>query len=171
MPYVTHQQLEKIPGAKELARVAGDMHRPAIDPTLMALTLRGEDRSAYSADAIAQADDALARIDTVIDEADRLIDGYVGRRYRLPLTLTPDAATTLSGLSRAITRYKLHTGRISDEKTDPIARDYQDALRMLREIGDAKFSLGIDDPQTQSTDASEVLIDTGQKVFGRRVWP
>lgn len=171
MPYVTHQQLERIPGAKELARVAGDMHRPAIDPLLMSLTLRGEDRSAYAPEAIADADGALSRIDTAIAEADSLIDGYVGRRYQLPLALTPNAVTTLSGLSRAITRYKLHTGRISDEKTDPIARDYQDALRTLREIGEGKFSLGIDDPQTQGTEPSEVLIDAGHKVFGRKVWP
>lgn len=168
MPYVTLQQLAEIPGAQELAQVASDRHRGIVDAALMELTLLGGDRSAYSAEQVAEADQALARVQTAITSAEATVNGYIGRRYRLPLGAVPDV---IAEWSRQIARYKLHSGRISDEREDPIARDYRDALRFLQQVADGRFSLGLDDPEAAPSDAGEVQIDTGRKVFGRNYLP
>lgn len=143
--YASLAQLAEIPGARELAQVASDEYAPVVDAELMNLTLRGQDRSAYEADAIAAADAAAERITRAVVEADAIIDGYLARRgYPLPLSPVPNL---VAGWSRAIARYILHKVRISDERTDPIARDYRDALKFLQLTADGKFSLGADDPQ------------------------
>jgi phage gp36-like protein len=143
--YVTFLQLAEIPGARELSQVASAEHLALVDYELMDLTLRGGDRSGYTADQTEAADAAAARITQAIASADALINGYLQRRsYTLPLSPVP---AIVAGWSRAITRYELHKSRISDEKSDPIARDYRDALKLLQLTADGKFSLGIDDPQ------------------------
>lgn len=168
MPYVTLLKLAEIPGALELAQVASDQHAGIVDAVLMELTLIEGDRSGYDADAIAAADQAKARIEEAIGEADALIDGYLGKRYALPLASTPGILATWS---RAIVRYKLHKDRITDERSDPIARDYRDALRFLEQVAAGKFSLGLDDPTTGASADGEVQFDSGHKVFGRRYLP
>lgn len=171
MPYVTLPQLAELPGALELAQVATDRHAPhAVDATLMELTLVDGDRSAFDPDDIALADDAATRILQTIDEACAVIDGYIGRRYRLPLSL-PTVPSVLTSWARAIARYKLHGDRISGEPTDPIVRDYKDAIRFLEQVAAGKFSLGIDDPDAQGAGPGDVRIDVGHKVFGREYLP
>jgi phage gp36-like protein len=171
MSYVTLLQLAELPGALELSQVATDRHAAGIvDAQLMELTLTDGDRSAYSADDIAAADQARARIVQASGESDALIDGYIGKRYRLPLPLT-QIPTILTTWARAITRYKLHGERISSEPSDPIVRDYKDALRFLQQVAEGKFSLGIEDPEAQGNGPGEVRIDPGLKVFGREHLP
>lgn len=167
MSYVTLVQLAGIPGALELSQVASDPHGALVEPALLALTLIDGDRSSYPADEIAAADRTRERIEGAVAEADALIDGYLGKRYTLPLASPP---ALLAIWSRAIARYKLHGERISDEKTDPVVRDYRDALKFLSQIAEGKFSLGIEDP-AQSPGLGEVRIESGQKVFGRAYLP
>lgn len=164
MPYVTLPQLAELPGALELAQVASDAHQGVVDAALMELTLLGGDRSSYEADLVAAADQAKARIVQAILEADGLIDGYLGKRYTLPLPSPPGILVTWA---RAIARYKLHQDRISNEQSDPIARDYRDALKFLREVAKGDFSLGLEDPESQALGEGEIRIDAGKKVFGR----
>jgi len=46
-----------------------------------------------------------------------------------------------------IGRYLLHKERFgTEEKTDPVVRDYKEAIRLLQEVRDGKFSLGVEDP-------------------------
>jgi len=169
MSYVTLLQLAEMPGALELAQVATDQHAPhAVDAALMELTLVDGDRSAYAADDIAQADDAAARIQEAVTEAGALIDGYIGRRYKLPLASVPGI---LTAWARAIARYKLHSERLSSDATDPIVRDYKDAIRFLEQVAAGKFSLGIEDPDAQGSGPGDVRIDPGHKVFGREFLP
>ena len=61
--------------------------------------------------------------------------------------------------------------RQTDERTDPIVRDYRDAIRLLQETAQEKFHLGIDDPTTSPGSAGEFLIHPGNKVFGREGRP
>ena len=171
MPYITHTELAERPGARELAQVATADNLRVIDFELMDASLRGADRSAWSAGDLTAADDALRRIDDAVTEADALIDGYLAKRgYALPLDLA--AASTrklIAGWSRAITRYLLQKDSISEEKTSPIARDYRDALRLLQLTAEGKFSLGADDPQASGTSAStDVRFSFPEPVFGRK---
>lgn len=168
MPYVTLLQLAEVPGALELAQVASTSHEAVVDAELMDATLRGGDRSAWSAPEVAGADEAQARIEDVIRQVDGLVDGYIGARYALPLSSVP---LILASWARAIVRYKLHSYREGDERTDPIIRDYRDALKFLQLVADGKFSLGIADPEQAPSALGDVRIEPGQKVFGRGVLP
>jgi len=146
MSYVTHAQLADVPGARELSQVATKEHTAAVDYDLMEATLRGTDRSAWTAEEIAIADDALARIDGEVVNADAMIDGYLNQRGYLPLIDKFGAVPGIvSTWSRAITRYLLHKDRIAADATDPIVRDYRDALKFLQQTADGKFSLGAGD--------------------------
>lgn len=170
MQYVTLLQLAEAPGALELAQVASTSHEAVVDAELMDLTLRNGDRSAYDAPSIAAADEALERITSLIDEAGALIDGYLGKRYTLPLNLVT-VPSILTSWARAIVRYKLHSNRDGDERTDPVVRDYRDALRFLQQVASGQFSLGIDDPEASPSSPGEVQFDGGSKVFGRDALP
>jgi len=162
--YLTPAQLAERPGARELAQVASERHEAPVAPELMEATLRGADRSAWTAPEIAAADAALARIQEAAGEADSLIDGFlVGRDYTLPLSPVP---TLVTGWARAITRYKLHQERISDPQHDPIVRDYRDALRLLELVQQGKFHLGAGDP-VASPSALDVEFSSETPVFGR----
>ncbi len=161
--YVSHLQLAERPGPLELSQVASDAHQVAVDTELMDATLRAADRSAWPADEQAAADEALARIDEAIINADGLIDGFLSQAaYTLPLSPVP---AIVSGWSRDIARYFLHKDRIQDERSDPIARAYRDALGLLRLTADGKFSLGIGDPNAPTADAGLPDFAAPDRVF------
>lgn len=170
MSYVTLPQLAEVPGALELAQVASDKHQRPVAAELMDLTLRGGDRAAFPAGEIARADTAAARITQVIAEADAVIDGFLGKRYALPLPIA-SVPSLLTTWARRIVRYQLHSDRISDERTDPIARDYRETLKLLAQVGKGEFSLGIEDPTTGTAAPGDIQINTGHKVFGREFMP
>lgn len=139
MPYATLEQLLQRPGAVELAQVATPENKPVVDALLLEATLRGADRAAWAAEARAVADAALARINDALADADARIDGFLQQRgYALPLNPVPGI---VAGWSRDIARYLLHKDRIQDEKIDPIARAYRDAMALLKQLADGKFSL------------------------------
>lgn len=162
--YITPVQLAESPGARELAQVATPEQSPVVDTALMDATLRGTDRSAWSSDDIAVADDALARIQDAIDGAGAVIEGYlVLRGYALPLDPAPNIVTRWA---RSIVRYSLHKDRISDPKSDPIARDYSDALKFLQATADGSFSIGVSvDPAAPAGSAGEVSTSAPCRVF------
>jgi phage gp36-like protein len=166
MPYVSHQQLVERPGAVELAQVASDAHADAlVDPALLAATLRGADRAGWDVDAVAHADRAIARIDDAVADADATIDGFLSRAgYTLPMAPVPGI---VAAWSRDIARYLLNKDRITDERTDPVARAYRDALKLLRDTADGKFSLGIHDPQAPAPDSGSPQFTAADPVWDR----
>ncbi|MEG1971314.1 MAG: DUF1320 domain-containing protein [Burkholderiaceae bacterium] len=164
MAYLKHIDLAERPGAKELAQIASAEHGDIVESALMDATLRGADRSAWLPEAITQADATVARIDNAVAEADATIDGFLTRRgYVLPLFPVP---TIVTGWSRAIARYLLHKNRQSMESTDPIVRDYRDALKLLGLTAEGKFSLGATD--TVVAAAADVRFTSDPAVFDRR---
>lgn len=168
MSYVTLLQLAESPGALELAQVASTGHEAVVDAELLDVSLRGGDRSAWSLPEVAAADEALERINAAIVETDGLIEGYIGGRYTVPLASVP---VILAGWARAIVRYKLHPWREGEERTDPIIRDYRDAIKFLSLIAEGKFSLGASDPAQIPTAPADVRFSPGAKVFGREYLP
>lgn len=164
--YVTLVQLAESPGALELSQVASDAHAAPVDPALMEATLRGEDRSAWPAEAIAAADDAAQRITTIVGETDELIDAYLARRVTIPRDPVPGI---LVSIARAVVRYELHKHLIASESTHPIVRDYRDRLRLLEAIRDGKVTLGAEDPgAADNVTANDVRFDGDERVFTRR---
>lgn len=143
MTYITHKQLHERPGARELAQIASDEHKPMVPYELMELSLLSQDRSTYTPEQIVFADEALARIDDAVADATGLIDGYLRKAgYALPLSPVP---RLVSVWCRAIGRYFLHQHRRSLESDDTIVRDYKDALKLLQQVANGDLSLGIDD--------------------------
>ncbi|MDH0494250.1 gp436 family protein [Comamonas aquatica] len=165
MAYINPADLAERPGARELAQVATAEHKRIVDTELMDATLRGASRDAWTPEQQADADEAMARIQDAVTEADALVDGHLAKRgYALPLAPVPKLVT---GWSRAITRYLLHKSRVSMESTDPIVRDYRDALKLLQLTAEGKFSLGADDVVATGGASTDVRFEYPEPVFGR----
>lgn len=77
-----------------------------------------------------------AVVSAAISQADAEIDGYLGVVVALPLTSTPELVKLLSC---TIARYRLH----EDQATDRVRDDYQDAVRMLRDISAGRLALSV----------------------------
>ena len=164
MPYITHADLAESPGALELAEVASDEHRAPVRAELLNAVLRGHDTSAWPAEDVAAAQSAVQRIDAAVADAAAMIDGYLAKRgYALPLAPVPGLVTAWC---RGIARYLLHKNRTALESKDPIARGYTDALRLLQQTADGKFSLGGQD--AVAVDQHDVRFDGAPSVFSRR---
>lgn len=146
--YCTTAHLADTKLTHELAEVATPERYPIVADDLMEATLRGESRSVFDPADVAIADEALAVITTALEAADGLIDGYLVMRkptpYVVPLNPVPGIVSTWA---RWIGRYLLHKDRVStEERTDPVVRDYKEALRFLALVRDGQFSLGAGDP-------------------------
>lgn len=165
--YITLEQLSEIPGATELAQVASSEHRAAlVDSSLMELTLRAGNRSAYSADEIAAANEAKDRIDEAVTTGTETVDAYLARRVSIPRDPVPGI---LVRICRAVVRYDLHKQLIGSDRDNPIVRDYREAIRMLEQLRDGKITLGADDPISASeTSLGEVRFESSPPVFARR---
>lgn len=142
--YVTLAHLAERPGAVELSQTTQQAGKPPARPELLDALLRGEDTSPWPPAEVEVALAAVERIGEAVEKAQSLIDGFLRQRgHRLPLAVIPPL---LAGWALDITRYRLHAHRITDEKTDPIVRDYRDALRLLKDVSKGDYSLGIEDP-------------------------
>jgi len=165
MQYITAAALAERPGARELAQVATAEHLRLVPFELMEATLRGGDRSAWTADQVEAADDALQRIEEAVGQAESLVDGFLAQRgYPLPLSPVPELVT---GWVRDIARYLLHKDRGGKEADDPIVRAYRDALKFLEMIAAGKFSLGASDPIISRNLRASVRFESSPNVFNR----
>lgn len=163
--YVTAAQLADRPGALEIAQVATPDRDAIVDAALMDATLRGTDRSAWQPADTAVADLALANVQSAIDDADSLVDGYLARRYSLPLA---GNFPILTVQARAIARYNLHKNRQGLDQNDPVVRDYNNAIKFLTSVASGLLSLGANDPAVLDSGANgEVQVQTSPTVFGR----
>ena len=141
-------------GAEELAQVATD--DPAVDATLIQLTIEGGNRDSYTAEQIAAADAALATINEVLLDADEIVKGYVTVRYP---TLSDPAPRILTVYAADIARFHLHDDQVSDE----IANRNRDAMRALEKVSAGTLSLGVT-PEPSTSDAP-VISQPGERVF------
>ena len=151
--YCTTARLADAKLSHELAQVATPERYRIVSDALMEATLRNEDRSAFDPADVAIADEALVVVTLALQAADGLIDGYLVMRrptpYVVPLNPVPGIVSTWA---RWIARYLLHKDRVStEERTDPVVRDYKDALKFLALVRDGQFSLGAEDPLPASS--------------------
>lgn len=75
-------------------------------------------------------------VDRALADTDAMIDGYLAARYALPMATVPPLITDLA---QVIAIYKLHVF----EPNEKIRKDYEDALRQLREISSGAIKLPI----------------------------
>ena len=94
-----------------------------------------------------------ALFDRAIADAGALIDGYLGGRYRLPLSSVP---TLVTNLALVIAIYMAHAS-VAPEK---IRKDYDDALRQLQAIAAGTMVLvDIAGAESAGTESNEVLTN------------
>lgn len=165
MSYLTADQLADGPESlKELSELYG------IEADLLAATLAGGDRSAWTPAEIAAADAALASIGRFIAQADGEVDARLAvRGYALPQDAQRFQVLTV--WARAIARYHIHRQRDrTNEETGRIERDYRDALRALDLVAAGKLSLGAGDPlapEPGAGDGGAIRVSGGQRMFSR----
>ncbi|MFZ2999830.1 MAG: DUF1320 domain-containing protein [Undibacterium umbellatum] len=106
----------------------------------------------------------VAAINKAISEAEAEVNVYLEGRYTLPLASTP---IILQQITQDLTRYFLHT-RVDDDH--PVAKRYNQRIRLLSEISKGKCSLGLDADNKVALTADTVQIAPGRSVFGGRNW-
>ena len=146
--YCTPVNLADARLSRELAQVATPERSPIVADDLMEAVLRGGDVTGFDPADVVVATQALVHIQEALRNADGVIDGYLRMRkprpYTVPLAPVPEI---VSVWGRWIARYLLHKDRVDTrEETDPIVRDYRQAIKFLEAVRDGKFSLGADDP-------------------------
>lgn len=116
---------------------------------LVALT----DRSVVATGAI---DSAV--VTKALTDASEVIDGFLSAKYLLPLSSTPGV---IADLCQSIAIYKLHLA----EPDPKITRDYQDAMRQLRDIADGRMRVPVAGLDPATTSGSGVQIVDRDRPF------
>ncbi|MEX2126967.1 MAG: DUF1320 domain-containing protein [Xanthobacteraceae bacterium] len=88
-------------------------------------------------------------VDRALADTDAAIDGYLMRRYALPLATTP---ALVVDLALAIAIYKLHRF-VPDDK---IKADYEHAMKTLRETAQGIVQLAVEGVEPASSGGSGV---------------
>tara|TARA_R100001129_G_scaffold173048_1_gene144165 strand:+ start:341 stop:772 length:432 start_codon:yes stop_codon:yes gene_type:complete len=137
LTYVTQQQLIDRFGEKELIQLTDRVNRPAttIDDTV---------------------------VDGAIADAVALVDGYVGKVYKLPVSPVP---TVLTRMSADIARYYLH-GKSAD-KDGPVHRAYLEAVAWLKDVSKGLVSIDADGVVSAPAGGGSIRAKTGDRVFTR----
>jgi phage gp36-like protein len=96
-----------------------------------------------------------------IADAEAEVDGYLASRYAVPVTVQ---AALLRSIAATVVRYRLH-GKSAGET---VRRDYEDALRWLRDVSTGKVVLvGAASPSASEGTNGRVLNGTkAPAVFG-----
>lgn len=143
VPYITLLNLAERPGLIELSQTVAQDGEIPVSSDLLSAIIHEQDTSSWSTDDVAAAHATISRITESINDSEAEINGFLRQRgHKLPLTVVP---RLLTDWARIIVRYKLHRNRVSDEKNDPIVRDYKQVLGFLKMVAEGKYSLGIDD--------------------------
>jgi phage gp36-like protein len=103
-----------------------------------------------------------AVVSAALADADALIDGYLARRYALPVAPTPALLLRLAG---DIARFLLHGTSASDK----VRAAYDDALRMLRDLADGRAALpgALPAPAAQNPASGSPASAAPERVFSR----
>jgi len=103
----------------------------------------------------------LAVVERALADADALIDSYIGTRYDLPLTTTPEV---LKGKAADLARYTLY----KDAPTETVTENQKTAVRWLELVAAGKASLPLPsgaDPAPSTAMATFVEISAAAPVF------
>ncbi len=99
-----------------------------------------------------------ARVNQVLAEADAEIDGYLAKRYSLPLASVPPLLTRLAC---DIARETLYT----DAPTDTVKDRAATARKILRDIATGLVELGLAASVTAAPAAASIGVRTRKRLF------
>jgi len=100
-------------------------------------------------------------VNRALADADARINGYLGVRYTMPLSLPQP--TGLERLGCDIARYALHEDRV----TEIVQKRYDDAIALLRDVAAGKAELGLDDTANKPASTSLAQISSAAPVWKR----
>lgn len=112
-----------------------------------------------------------ARLERGLADASSVVDGYLARRFQIPLMnaetlllVVPDVIKRLTG---DIARYLLTGTHVRE--TDAIRNRYNDAIKQLDQIAEGKVSTGVELVLKSSTSAptgGATAVRSGGRTFG-----
>lgn len=141
MPYATFDDLLQAAtgGWVDLAHRASP-NNALVDGDLLAATVYGTDRSAWSAPAQAAADAAVLRLNSVLQQASSHADTYMFPRYRSQMPLPPElvAGSSLPAVVAAIAYKRLFGAEVPED----VRKGCQWAEDYLRDVSKGIVSLG-----------------------------
>lgn len=100
-----------------------------------------------------------------IQDADAEINGYLARRYPVPLTTIPQM---INKLSKDIALYNLFSRRGIDEQSEEknYLTRYKAAIDFLKLVAEGKAEIGLDTPKQAA--ASGFSMKSSEKLFSRK---
>lgn len=101
-----------------------------------------------------------AVLDRAIASADKLIDGYLGRRYVLPLVWLPDLLTDVAARLA-------FAGLYIETAPEKVTADYQAAMRTLRDIAAGEIVLEVGGIEAPTADPLLIETSASERVFDR----
>jgi len=101
-----------------------------------------------------------AVLDTAIADASHRIDGYLGGRYDLPLSVVPPV---MAVLCCDIARYQLY----DDQAPDKITERYDNAIAFLKAVGKGDLLLGVGSQGESPVSQNHAQIQSAGAVFAR----
>jgi len=116
----------------------------------------------YGADELTQRESMLlaGAVARALADADAEIDSYVAGAYAVPLNPVP---ANIVRVACSIARYRL-LGSSSDEQA---RKDYEDAIRLLRDVQGGRAVLMAAAPLAGNTPAATIAVTNGrEKAFG-----
>lgn len=106
-------------------------------------------------------------IEAAIEDADGEIDGYLAKRYRVPLSPVPKV---INKFSKDIAVYNLFSRVGIDEGTEEknYLNRYNSAIKFLTLVAEGKVSIGasVDDPASAA--AAGFTVQSSPRIFSRR---
>lgn len=116
----------------------------------------------YGVDELAQRESMLpaGAVDRALGDADAEVDGYVAAGYSVPLNPVPP---NIVRVAAAIARYRL----LGDAATEQARKDYEDAIRFLRDVQAGRAKLMSAAPISGNTPEATISVTNGrEKAFG-----
>ena len=105
-------------------------------------------------------------IDAAIGDADAEIDGYLAKRYAVPLAPAPKV---INKFSKDIAVYNLFSRIGIDESTEQktYLNRYNAAIKFLTLVAEGKVSLGVDAEDPATAAATGFSVKSNTRLFSR----
>lgn len=113
-------------------------------------------------------DEISLRIEQAIDNACYEIDGYIGSRYRLPLTVVPHILKKLA-IDIAIYNCLSFKGIKEDSTENTYFERYKAAIDFLKGVRDGKNTIGLEVVSTGDT-VDNIGFIFPERVFDNNFW-
>lgn len=106
-------------------------------------------------------------IEAAIGDADGEIDGYLAKRYRVPISPIPKV---INKFSKDIAIYNLYSRVGIDEGTEEknYLNRYNAAIKFLTLVAEGKVSIGVEADDPASAAATGFSVQSSPRIFSRR---